>query len=267
MREIQVFQQGVPFDIPEFGFGFAAGLPATSSSDVVDSVNDDRPLMSVDNCYGTYWLNVGSEAASNYDPHPWWSIDLQEQKTIQFMRLGAWEQDFQYSVQISNDNSNWTTVWSAGNPGKNQIQDISLDAPVEGRYVKLATGSDTPDGTYTEFSLRSVEIAGPEGWLASTTSLDGGPTATPDGGGPDSATNADQDTGVAGSATLPPDRSTDASTESPDGAGGFTAGPAPFSGGCSMPPASRAPLAAPPLLLLALGAVLRRRRRGSPRLD
>ena len=34
VREIQIFQQGVPFDIPEFGFGFAAGLPASSSSDV-----------------------------------------------------------------------------------------------------------------------------------------------------------------------------------------------------------------------------------------
>ena len=183
------------------------------------------------------------------------------------MRFGTWEEDFQYSVQISNDNSNWTTVWSAGNPGKNQIQDISLNAPVEGRYLKLVSGSDTPDGTYTEFSLRSVEIAGPEGWLASSTSLDGGSTATPDAGGTDSGTSADEDTGVPDSATPPPDRSTDASTESPDGAGASTAGSAPPSGGCSMPPASRTPLAAQPLLLLALGAVLRRRRRGSPRFD
>lgn len=93
--------------------------------------------------------------ASAWTNEQWIYVDLQGQYSINRVRLD-WEAAFarQFQIQVSNDNVNWTTVFSNYN-GTGGTTDVSLST--QGRYVKMYAWQRA---TQWGYSLREFEVYG-----------------------------------------------------------------------------------------------------------
>lgn len=137
------------------GGNLALNKPATASS--VESGTSFTANLAVDGNTGTRW----SSAAS--DPQ-WIRVDLGSTTSISRVVL-RWEAAYgkSYQIQTSNDDVNWTTIYSTttGDGGVDDLTGLSGS----GRYVRMY---GTVRGTAWGYSLWELEVYGT-----------GGPTATP----------------------------------------------------------------------------------------
>jgi len=125
VREVEVYYEPV---------NLALNKIVTASSQQADAAK------SVDGNTSTRW-------GSDYSDNQWYKIDLGSPTTINKVVID-WEYayDTVYSVQVSTDDSNYTTVYSTSN-GNGGI-DIITFTPTTARYVKiLCTTRATPYGS------------------------------------------------------------------------------------------------------------------------
>jgi len=123
----------------------AYGKPASASS--TQFLTSLTPGKAVDANDGTRW-------GSSWSDNQWIRVDLGSAQPIGRVNL-HWESAYgrSYLVQVSNDGSNWTTVWSttSGNGGT----DVDAFTPVTARYVRMYGLSR---GTSYGFSLYEFEV-------------------------------------------------------------------------------------------------------------
>jgi hypothetical protein len=110
---------------PTCGPLVSQGKTATSSA--VESANLG-PQYAVDGNPATRWSSAFS------DPQ-WTTVDLGSVQPITRVKL-TWEAAYAtaYSLQVSNDNANWTTAYSTAT-GAGGVEDLAVTAT--GRYVRL----------------------------------------------------------------------------------------------------------------------------------
>ncbi len=105
----------------------AHGKAATASS--TQFLTSHTPGKAVD-------ANDGSRWSSSYNNNQWIRVDLGAAQTVARVILN-WESAYgrAYRIEVSNDNTNWTTVFSTttGNGGTDNIS----FAPVSARYVRM----------------------------------------------------------------------------------------------------------------------------------
>jgi hypothetical protein len=141
----------------------AAGVTASSNDGNV-------PANTVDNNVATRW-------AANGDGQ-FITFDLGSSRTIGHATIGVYQGDTRknkFDLQVSLDNSNWTTVWSGASSGLTTAQETYDFPDVAARYLRyLGHGNVTNTGTVgTWNSLTEVDIfAAPAG---------GGPPPVPTG--------------------------------------------------------------------------------------
>ena len=140
------------------GVNLALNQPAFSSSNENGSLTANH---AVDDNMGTRW-------SSEFSDPQWIYVDLGDIYTISRVVL-AWETAYGsgYSIQVSNDANNWTTIYTTNN-SNGGIDDLSLSGSA--RYVRMyGTARGTPWG----YSLFEFEVYGSSSSPTST------PTATP----------------------------------------------------------------------------------------
>jgi acyl-homoserine lactone acylase PvdQ len=141
------YQQVVSFpahrgdNIANLAYGKAA---SASSTQFLTSLT---PGKAVDANDGTRW-------GSSWNDNQWIKVDLGSAQPVGRVNL-HWEAAYgrSYLVQVSNDNANWTTVWSTttGNGGT----DVDAFAPVSARWVRMY--GQTRATSYG-FSLYELEV-------------------------------------------------------------------------------------------------------------
>jgi beta-glucosidase len=121
----------------------STGQPATCSS----VMHDNLAKYAFDGDPTTRWESQWS------DPQ-WIEVDLGTEKTISRVRL-MWETAYgsEYSIQASDDNINWRTVYSTST-GQGSLENIQF-SPTTARYVRLY---GTKRGTQFGYSLYSFDI-------------------------------------------------------------------------------------------------------------
>lgn len=100
--------------------------------------------------------NGNTRWSSGYSDYQNFIVDLDTQYKVSKIKI-AWEDAYasQYQIQVSNDNSTWTTVYSNYN-GKGGTETITFDA-VSARYIKLYC---IKRATQYGFSLYEFEVYG-----------------------------------------------------------------------------------------------------------
>lgn len=130
----------------------ALGRPATSSSDESASLSAAN---AVDGNSATRW-------SSAYSDPQWIQIDLGSAQPISYVML-HWEAAYatKYQIQISNDATTWTTLYSTTN-GTGGVSELPVSG--SGRYVRLyATARANTQWGYSlyEFAVYSIPPAQP----------------------------------------------------------------------------------------------------------
>ena len=95
--------------------------------------------------------------ASDWSDPQWIEVDLGQTYTVSGVQL-AWESAYgqAYQIQVSNDNANWTTVYST-TTGVGGVDSINLSG-VSGRYVRVY---GTARGTTYGYSLYELGVYTP----------------------------------------------------------------------------------------------------------
>jgi len=123
----------------------ANGKTATASS--VQFLTSNTANKAVDASDSSRW-------SSSYSDANWLKVDLGSAQTFSRVLL-HWESAYgkAYRIDVSNDNSTWTTVWSTsvGDGGL----DIDAFAPVTARYVRM---QGVTRGTSYGYSLYELEV-------------------------------------------------------------------------------------------------------------
>ncbi|MEV4708547.1 discoidin domain-containing protein [Actinoplanes sp. NPDC049316] len=130
----------VPPTVP--GTNLSKGRPATASTYQPTGSNGPQlPAYAVDGDYGTRW-------ASEWVDTAWLQIDLGSVQSFNRLLL-AWEDAYAkaYTIQVSNDGSSWTTVYSTSS-GNGGFDDLAVTG--SGRYVRV---NGTTRGTTYGYSL------------------------------------------------------------------------------------------------------------------
>jgi uncharacterized repeat protein (TIGR02543 family) len=110
------------------------------------------------------------------DPQ-WLYVDLGSVYTVDEIVL-RWETAYgkSYQLQVSNDASNWTTVYSTAS-GNGDVDDITLGSPASGRYVRVY---GTERGTQWGYSIHEMGVyAAPQIYTLSISATNGTVTKTP----------------------------------------------------------------------------------------
>ena len=127
-----------------------------------DVLHTHYPAYAVDEDAKSFWC------AKTGDPGEYITVDLGEVSDIRavqvlFDRLGAsgsaaLEQYQSYTIEVSDDNENWTLIVDkSNNPQDLRTDYIELPTPVYARYIKL-TNVFTPDGAY--FAVKGIRAFG-----------------------------------------------------------------------------------------------------------
>ena len=128
-----------------------AGTASASGGTAASQVNDRN--------HQTVWTSGPGDS--------WLQLDLKTPRKVNDVRV-EWAQTSSpdYTVQISNDGTNFTTVGRTGSPGANQFSKTRF-ATVEARYVRVAmTGADNV--TVKELQLRESPVVTPKPKLVDT---------------------------------------------------------------------------------------------------
>ncbi|NEA32564.1 glycosyl hydrolase family 28-related protein [Streptomyces sp. SID13031] len=129
----------------------SAGTASASSGNAAANANDGN--------HQTTWTSGAGDS--------WLQVDLKEARAVNDVRV-EWAQTSSpdYTVQVSNDGSSFTTVGRTGSPGANQFSKTRF-ATVEARYVRVAlTGAD--NFTVKELQLRESPVVTPKPKLIDT---------------------------------------------------------------------------------------------------
>ncbi|WP_436499853.1 family 20 glycosylhydrolase [Actinokineospora sp. HUAS TT18] len=122
----------------------AAGKPVTVSSTETSSFPGTN---AVDGNYSTRW-------SSAHTDNEWLTVDLGVSRPVSRVKL-HWEAAYGkgYQVQVSNDNTNWTTIYTTttGDGGVDDLTGLSGS----GRYVRMR---GTARATVHGFSLFEIEV-------------------------------------------------------------------------------------------------------------
>ncbi|GAA1608503.1 ThuA domain-containing protein [Catellatospora bangladeshensis] len=99
--------------------------------------------------------NTGTRWGSAYSDPQWITVDLGAAKVISRVRL-SWETAYgrAYQVQVSNDNSTWTSIYST-TTGDGGVDDLTVSG--NGRYVRI---NGTQRATQWGYSLWELDIYG-----------------------------------------------------------------------------------------------------------
>ena len=126
----------------------ALGKTATASS-IESGISSLAPAYAVDGSLSTRW-------SSNYTDPQWLQVDLGATHTVNEVKI-TWETAYAkaYQVQVSNDASTWTTIYSTttGAGGVNDLTGLSGS----GRYVRMY---GTQRGTQWGYSIYEFAIYG-----------------------------------------------------------------------------------------------------------
>ena len=112
-----------------------------------------------DNNHGTLWTSGEGDS--------WLQVDLKKPRAVNDVRV-EWAQSYSpdYTVQVSNNGTTFTTVGRTGAPGANQFSKTRF-ATTEARYIRVAmTGS--PSFTVKELQLRESPVVVPKPTLVHT---------------------------------------------------------------------------------------------------
>jgi beta-glucosidase len=123
----------------------AMDQPTTASSVQPDTGNDYLPYFATDGDPGTRWSSAFS------DPQ-WLEVDLGSPQNICSIGI-EWEAAYAtaFSLQVSNDNSTWTTVYSTTDgTGGNETFPVSVSA----RYVRMYGTARATQFGYSIFELQ-----------------------------------------------------------------------------------------------------------------
>jgi hypothetical protein len=134
-------------------------LVKTSST---QTYSDHWPAFAVDQDGESYW------SAQTGDPGEYMTVDLGEESDIRGIQLqwdkggagggGALTRYQSYTVEVSSDNQNWTTVIDKSNNPQDLRSDyVELPTAVTGRYVKV-TNAFTPDNG--RFAIKEFRVFG-----------------------------------------------------------------------------------------------------------
>ncbi|QMU71471.1 discoidin domain-containing protein [Streptacidiphilus sp. P02-A3a] len=132
---------------PVSGTDVALGKPTTASSYQSTGTGAPYPPSNAtDGNWSTRW-------ASDWSDPQWLEVDLGQVTAIDHVQLG-WEAAYgeSYQVQVSNDNTNWTTIYSTTS-GTGGVDDFNVSG--SGRYVRLYL---TQRGTTYGYSLYEFGI-------------------------------------------------------------------------------------------------------------
>ncbi len=134
--------------LTEGGKNLAKNKSVTASS----AISGNYAIKAVDGKQDTRWE---SNAANNQ----WISVDLGQEKQIGGARV-YWEGAYgkEYSLEVSNDNANWTSVYDISDFGGGR--DEIIITPVTARYVRL---NCKVRGTMFSFSIYEFQILESDG--------------------------------------------------------------------------------------------------------
>jgi hypothetical protein len=137
---------GNPGDPPPPGSIISRNRPTTTSS--VESGSSHVGANAVDGNTGTRWGSV-------YTDPQWISVDLGSVRSISRVRL-QWETAYgrAYQIQVSNDNSNWTPIYST-TTGDGGVDDVNVTG--SGRWVRIY---GTQRATQWGYSLWEFDVYG-----------------------------------------------------------------------------------------------------------
>ncbi|MFD0695386.1 DUF4855 domain-containing protein [Paenibacillus sp. GCM10027628] len=143
----------------------AVGKPAVSSSNENGTLTAAK---AVDNLFGTRWSSQQNSTSE------WIYVDLGQAYNVSRVRLN-WENAYAkgYKIQISNDATNWTDVYTT-TTGDGGFDDMSF-APATARYVRML---GTQKGTIYGYSLYEFQVFGNVVGAVPTANLAMGKTAT-----------------------------------------------------------------------------------------
>ncbi|MGW6276352.1 discoidin domain-containing protein [Kribbella sp. NPDC055071] len=140
------------FTAKEIDTNFApTGTASASSGTGATSVNDRN--------HNTAWTSGQGDS--------WLQVDLGKPRPVNDVRV-EWAQSYSpdYTVQVSNDGTKFTTVGRTGSPGANQFS-MTRFATTKARYVRVAmTGS--AEFIVKELELRQSPVVTPEPHLVTT---------------------------------------------------------------------------------------------------
>ncbi|QMV41393.1 polysaccharide lyase family 8 super-sandwich domain-containing protein [Cohnella cholangitidis] len=133
--------EGASHDDRGFDLAYDKGATASSSKDNLHASN------ATDIYRTSYW-------GSNHSDNEWIYVDLQDQYTINKVRLN-WEKAYgkSYKIQVSNDAVAWTDVYST-TTGNGGIVDIPF-RPVSAKYVRM---QGVQQGTGNGYSLNEFSV-------------------------------------------------------------------------------------------------------------
>ncbi len=105
-------------------------------------------------------------ASGTNNGEKWLSVDLQSSRSIKTI-IVEWERRnaTDYEFQVSDDNTNWTTVAHFDVTSKSKIQRVVLNEAVTGRYVRVlinAFKADADGVTWNNVSIYELEVYGIE---------------------------------------------------------------------------------------------------------
>jgi hypothetical protein len=129
------------------GVGYTVGTPSASAGTIQnDDVSGNLALGRLATASTSYPGlpasnatdgNPASRWSSQFSDSEWVYVDLGSILTIERVVL-RWETAYGrgYKIQVSNDASTWSDVYTTTS-GDGGVDEITLDAPVSGRYVRL----------------------------------------------------------------------------------------------------------------------------------
>jgi len=162
-----------------FGFTWGRGLSKVADPDpntttyakvtvtgaaITDSSDDGNlPTNTVDGNLATRWSSSGDGQ--------WIKYDLGSNRKIGYIMLAAYQGDTRknkFDLQVSTDNTNWTTVWSGASNGLTTAE-VKYDFPdVTARYLRYLghgyvsnTGSNGTPNALTEVEIFAAPSGGP----------------------------------------------------------------------------------------------------------
>lgn len=139
----------LPTPDPTINLALNQTVSVSSSQD-----NGTEGSLAVDGDLGTYW-QTAKAFGKNKLPNEWIQIDLSSESSVGKVIL-EWNSYYatNYTVQVSNDQTNWTTVFvtTAGDGGRDEISFASMTA----RYILVDTTSWVNGST--RINLAEVEV-------------------------------------------------------------------------------------------------------------
>ena len=172
--------QGAGYDIGAYEYNGGTETPApTPTPDVNLALNKTVAVSSIESSSypGSYAVDGsnGTRWASQFSDPQWIYVDLGANYNVDRVVLN-WEYAYAaaYQIQISDDASNWTDVYSTAN-GDGNIDDIGL-TPASARYVRMY---GTARATQYGYSLWEFKVYGSSGSEPTPTPV---PTPTPKAG-------------------------------------------------------------------------------------